>query len=151
MLMGARGAPRFLNERTGCLCRSCVQDFAKTRAEALAAMEQFATMSPKCHQWLHMGDQPPNTSFIAFWASTPALPASRRCSGKLTMLPGVFPNRSVEGYSFPGVDEGANPQGASTWQNEADNRIVCRMAASAHAATFSQRILGAWQAVGGQA
>jgi hypothetical protein len=23
-------------------------------------MGQFATMSPKCHQWLHMGDQPPN-------------------------------------------------------------------------------------------
>ena len=31
-----------------------------TRAEALAAMEQFVTMSPKCHQWLHMGDQRPN-------------------------------------------------------------------------------------------
>lgn len=41
-----------------------------------------------------------------------------------------------------------NPQGASTWKNESDNRLVCRMASAAHASTFSQRILGGWQSVG---
>ena len=55
------------------------------------------------------------------------------------------------GWSCPGIDGDANPQGASTWRNEADNRLVCRMAASAHSATFSQRILGGWPSVGGQA
>ena len=82
--------PRFLNDCAGCTCRCCVQEFERTRSEALAAMEQFATMSPKCHQWLHMGDQLPYGDTGAFAISAPTPQAYLCCSDKLTVLPSCF-------------------------------------------------------------